>query len=119
MYVVTVEFTVAPGRADAFLAAMIANARTSREVEPGCRQFDVCVDPEDPLRVFLYERYADEHAFAAHMASAHFRRFDDQAKEWIVGKVVRIYTRCDPARDGRPISTGAGHAADRPGAARS
>ena len=98
---------------------MIANARTSREVEPGCRQFDVCVDPDDPLRVFLYERYADEQAFDAHKASAHYRHFDAQAKEWVVGKVVRIYARCDPARDGRPISTGAGHSAARAGATRS
>jgi quinol monooxygenase YgiN len=96
MYVVTVDFTVAPGQADAFLAAMIANARTSREVEPGCRQFDVCVDPEDPLRVFLYERYADEEAFAAHKTSAHFRRFDAQVKDWVVDKVVRIFARRDP-----------------------
>ena len=96
MYVVTVDFTVAPGQADAFLAAIVANARTSREVEPGCRQFDVCVDPDDPLQVFLYERYADEEAFAAHKASAHFRRFDALAKDWVLDKVVRIYARRDP-----------------------
>lgn len=53
MYVVTVEFVVIAGRGQDFLQAMVANARTSREVEPGCRQFDVCVDPDDPLRVFL------------------------------------------------------------------
>lgn len=97
MYVVTVEFVVIAGRGQDFLQAMVANARTSREVEPGCRQFDVCVDPDDPLRVFLYERYADRAAFEAHLASAHFRTFDIRVAGWVASKVVRTYARRDPA----------------------
>ena len=87
MYVVTVEFVVIAGRGQDFLQAMVANARTSREVEPGCRQFDVCVDPDDPLRVFLYERYADRAAFDAHLASADrgpavYARISDLTRVW-------------------------------------
>ena len=44
-------------------AVVIANARASVEHEPGCSQFDVCVDPKDKSRIFLYEIYDDRAAF--------------------------------------------------------
>jgi quinol monooxygenase YgiN len=97
MYVVTVDFTVAQGRGEAFLAAIVANARTSREMEPGCRQFDVCVDPDDSLRVFLYERYVDGTTFAAHLASGHFKDFDAKVAPWVVRKTVQHWTQLDDA----------------------
>jgi len=46
MYVVTVVFEPKAEHAPAFRAAMLANAKASREAEPGCRQFDVCVEPD-------------------------------------------------------------------------
>jgi quinol monooxygenase YgiN len=94
VYVVTVVFEPRAEHAPAFLDAMIANARASREREPGCRQFDVCVD--DAGTVFLYERYDDRAAFDAHLASPHFREFDALTREWIARKDVRIYARRDP-----------------------
>jgi quinol monooxygenase YgiN len=97
MYVVTVEFVIAPGRGAAFLEAMTANARTSRAVEPGCRQFDVCIDPADPRRVFLYELYDDPAAFGVHVASPHFKAFDATVKPWIESKTVHTWGRLDPA----------------------
>ena len=73
MYVVTVEFG-APGHAAAFRSGVVTNARVSLDVEPGCRQFDVCNSPDDPATIFLYEVYADRAAFDAHLASAHSAR---------------------------------------------
>ena len=96
MLVVTVIFTIKPGKVEAFREAMVANARASREREPGCRQFDVAVDPRDQAAIFLYELYSDGAAFDAHLASDHFQRFDRQTRDWIAGKVVRMYERIDP-----------------------
>jgi quinol monooxygenase YgiN len=39
----------------AFMPLMVDNARASREQEPGCRQFDVCLDPAAPNVAFPYE----------------------------------------------------------------
>ena len=75
MYVVSVEFVVQPEHAAAFRREVIANARVSRDTEPGCRQFDVCAMPDDPATIFLYEVYADRAAFDAHLATSHFRSF--------------------------------------------
>jgi quinol monooxygenase YgiN len=97
MYVVTVEFTVLPKHAEAFLREMRANAHTSRTREPGCRQFDVCVAPEGDSRVFLYEVYDDRAAFEAHLASPHFKAFDARVAPWVAGKSVRTYARVEPA----------------------
>jgi (4S)-4-hydroxy-5-phosphonooxypentane-2,3-dione isomerase len=44
------------------------------EREPGCRQFHVFQDREDPTRFFLVETYDSEAAFTEHRESAHFKR---------------------------------------------
>ncbi len=94
--VVTVAFEIHPQHRDAFLPLMCANARASRDIEPGCRQFDVCVDPARPDAVFLYEVYQNRAAFDAHLASSHFRRFDEAVREMVAAKTVRVLTRLDP-----------------------
>jgi autoinducer 2-degrading protein len=96
MFVVTVEFAIDPEQREAFLREVAANARASREREPGCRQFDVCLAPGSGSEVFLYEVYADAAAFAAHKATAHFRVFDDVVASWVLRKQVHTYERLDP-----------------------
>jgi autoinducer 2-degrading protein len=96
MYVVTVEFVVRPERAGDFLREMTANATASREREPGCRQFDVCAVPDDPRIVFLYELYDDRAAFDAHVASAHFQKFNAETAAWVERKTARTFLRVDP-----------------------
>ncbi len=96
MYIVTVQFDIAPAYVNEFTAAMLVNAVDSRTVEPGCRQFDVCVDPNDPAKIFLYEVYDDPAAFEAHVASEHFRAFDARVRDWVVAKRVGIYRRIAP-----------------------
>lgn len=97
MYVVTVAFAAVETKAREFHAAIIANAQASREREPGCRQFDVCIDPDDPSRIFLYELYVDRAAFVDHLASAHFAAFDALVASWVRDKTVRVYRRVEPA----------------------
>ena len=89
MYVVIVDFHIKPERLAEFMPLMVENARASRETEPGCRQFDVCVDPADKTRVFLYELYDDRAAFDAHLATAHFKRFDAAVAPMLASKAVR------------------------------
>jgi autoinducer 2-degrading protein len=90
MYVVIVDFKIRPERLAEFMPLMLENARLSRETEPGCRQFDVCVDPKEKTSVFLYEVYDDRAAFDAHLATAHFRKFDPAVASMIASKAVRI-----------------------------
>ena len=96
MYVVTVEFKVRPEFLGQFLPEMIANARASTTTEAGCRQFDVCTDPRDTSRIFLYELYDDRAAFEAHLATAHFKEFDRKTGPWLESKVASTLQRAFP-----------------------
>jgi len=96
MHVVIVEFEIEPGRMADFLPLMLANAGLSLEREAGCRVFDVCTDAARRDAVFLYEVYDDATAFAAHLASDHFRAFDAATRSMISRKSVRELTRLAP-----------------------
>lgn len=91
MFVVTVVFTIKPEHVDDFSPAMLENARTSLEVEPGCKQFDVCRDPENPAVTFLYELYDDKAAFQDHLSRPHFKSFDAKVAPWVASKQVKTY----------------------------
>lgn len=91
-----VEFQLLPQHVDTFAAAIESNAKTSLAFEPGCLQFDVCRDPEDPALFFLYEIYEDDDAITYHLSTPHFIAFDAQAKNWVVKKTVRRMTRAVP-----------------------
>ncbi len=75
MRVIVVSFKVKPDCIDAFITAARADAESSVAKEPGCHQFDVCVNLEDPTHFTFYEMYDDQDAIDAHRASTHFKAF--------------------------------------------
>lgn len=90
-FAVCVTFAINPKHLHAFLPLMHANAQTSQSEEPGCQRFDVLTDPTRPGDVFLYELYDDAAAFQAHLASAHFKRFDQAVADMILAKDIKTY----------------------------
>ena len=96
MHALIVEFRIRLPHVAAFEAAIIDNARASRETEPGCRQFDVCRDPADPQVFFLYELYDDEAAVQAHLRAPHFLHLNEASAPWVETKTVWRYTRLAP-----------------------
>jgi quinol monooxygenase YgiN len=92
-FVVTVTFTVAAANAERFLARVRQQAEDSLAKETGCGRFDVCTDPAQPGRVFLYELYDDRGAFDLHLASAHFKAFDAEVAPIVLSKQVDTWTR--------------------------
>lgn len=91
-YVVAVDLRVGGDSLAPFMALLAANARASLANEPGCRRFDICVDTADPTQLLLYEIYDDEAAFAAHLASEHYLRFDAETRHMLISKSVRRLT---------------------------
>ena len=86
MRIISVIFTAKSDKIDEFRAVLQAHAKASLENEPGCRQFDVAEDPNDPARFFIYEVYDDEASIAAHQASEHFIRNSPRLRELSVGR---------------------------------
>lgn len=91
-----VEFRIKALHIDTFSVSIAENARLSRELEPGCRQFDVCRDPEDRSVFFLYELYDDEAAIQAHLQSPHFLQMNAATRDWVEAKRVWRYQRVEP-----------------------
>ena len=77
---------------DAFMAKLMTNAVASRQ-EPGCRQFEVLVDPQDATRITLFEIYQDEAAFEAHQQTAHFKRYLAEAVPLLAERVRSFWRR--------------------------
>lgn len=101
-FVLLVEFDVAPSSLDAFMALIDTNARASVADEPGCYQFDVMQTLDDPNKIVLYEVYASEQAFQAHMGMAHTQTFLAAAKPMVQGqRVLRMSRKVAP-----PIKAG-------------
>jgi (4S)-4-hydroxy-5-phosphonooxypentane-2,3-dione isomerase len=96
MLALVVEFRIKPAHIAAFDAAIVENARASRETEPGCRQFDVCRDPADPAMFFLYELYDDEAAIEAHLQTPHYLQMNRSTADWVQSKKVLRYRRTAP-----------------------
>ena len=61
-YVLQVALRIRRENTDAFMKKVLENAAEARK-EPGCRRFDVLVDPKDPTHAMLYEIYDNEAAF--------------------------------------------------------
>ena len=93
MYVVIVEFITHPEHFENFVARVRRQAEDSLQLEEECQVFDVCVDPEQPSLVLLYEVYNNKAAFDAHLESAHFLDFNAEVQDWVSSKKVSVYTR--------------------------
>ena len=68
------------------------NAREARK-EPGCRQFEVLVDPKDKTKVVLFEIYDDEKAFEAHQATPHFKKYLAEAVPLLASRERQVLTK--------------------------
>src|ERR1700704_430002 len=95
MFVLSVDLRIKPGNVESFTAKAIENAAGSRK-EPGCRQFDVLVDPKDPTRVMLYEVYLDEKAFEAHQQTPHFKKYIAEAVPLLASRERHVWKRAAP-----------------------
>lgn len=72
-YVVCAHWRAKEGKADR-LEEVIAELLGPSRAEPGNVFYQAHRSPEDPQLFYLYEQYADEAAYEAHMASDHFTR---------------------------------------------
>ena len=96
MFVVVAAFEVDPADRERFLAVAHEDATKSVESEPGCRQFDVCVDPAREGSILFYEVYDNAAAFEEHKRTNHFKTFDEGSRSLIVRSDVRFLNRTCP-----------------------
>jgi quinol monooxygenase YgiN len=91
-FVLTVSIRVKPENLEAFMAQVLANAAAARK-EPGCRQFEVLVDPADRTKLMLFEMYDDEKAFEEHQKGQAFRTYLAEAVPLLASRERSFWTR--------------------------
>src|SRR5262245_55828384 len=96
-FVLVVNIRIKPENVDKFMQALKANAREARK-EPGCRQFEVLVDPKESSKVMLFEVYDDEKAFEAHQATPHFKKYLAEAVPMLASRERQVFTRVEIPR---------------------
>jgi quinol monooxygenase YgiN len=72
-YVVCAKWTAKEGKEDRLVEIIEEMTEPSRS-EPGNLYYQAQRSPDNPRLFFLYEQYADEAGYEAHMASEHFTR---------------------------------------------
>ena len=92
MFALVVHLKVKPDNVEKFMQALQVNAREARK-EPGCKQFDVLVDPGDKTKVMLYEIYHDDKAFEAHQATPHFKKYLAEAVPLLASRERSVWRR--------------------------
>ncbi len=93
MFVVTVDFQIKQEHVAEFVETMKKQAANSLRKEDGCLQFDVCRDPGDAARIFLYEVYKDSEAFELHLKTEHFLEFNKTVSPWTASKSDQKWER--------------------------
>jgi quinol monooxygenase YgiN len=95
MFVLSVDIKLKPENVEVWMKKALENAREARK-EPGCRQFDVLVDPDDKTRVMLYEVYDDDKAFQAHQQTPHFKKYLAEAVPLAASRERHVWKRAAP-----------------------
>ena len=97
MILVTASARLRPDtRAGALAAATRMQAATT--AEPGCDEYGFWIAVDDPDRILLFERWADQESLAAHLAAPHTREFGAAISTYADGPVA--VTRFEVAQAG-------------------
>jgi (4S)-4-hydroxy-5-phosphonooxypentane-2,3-dione isomerase len=96
-FALVVNIRIKPESVDAFMQRLKENAAGARK-EPGCKQFDVLVDPKDRTKVMLYEVYNDEKAFETHQQTPHFKKYLAEAVPLLASRERQVFTRAEIPR---------------------
>jgi len=80
------ELDIDPSQIDRYTDAVRAEIEASVRLEPGVLAIYAVAEKDRPCRFRFFEMYADDAAYAAHIASAHFRTYADVTKDMITSK---------------------------------
>ena len=92
MFVLLVNIRIKPENVESFMQRLRENALAARK-EPGCKQFEVLVDPKDKAKVVLFEVYADDKAFEVHQATPHFKKYLAEAVPLLASRERQVLTK--------------------------
>jgi quinol monooxygenase YgiN len=93
MLTVVARYVVSEGQESTVARLLRKNAEASR-AEPGCLEFSVYQEIDDPRAFLLYERYTSEDAFQAHRRTPQFEEIIEHQVAPLLDE--RTWTRVKP-----------------------
>ncbi|WAJ39283.1 putative quinol monooxygenase [Pseudomonas sp. GOM7] len=97
MYAFILHAHTRPERADAFECLFRDYIEPSR-AEPGCLEYHMLRDAQDPTLFIFYEVWASQAALDAHMALPHMRAFHERRMDYLRAELqVRAVEVLGPA----------------------
>jgi quinol monooxygenase YgiN len=97
MLTVVARYVVSEGHDSTVARLLRKNAEASRN-EPGCLEFSVYQEIDDPRAFLLYERYTSEDAFQAHRRTPHFENIIELQVVPLLDE--RVWARMEPLPNG-------------------
>ena len=85
-YVRIADLEIDPAQLDAYEAALREEIETAVRVEPGVLAIHAVAERVERTRLRLLEIYADDAAYAAHLASPHFRKYAAETEGMVRSK---------------------------------
>lgn len=69
------ELEIDPAQLELYTAALKEEIETSIRLEPGVLTLYAVAEKDHPTRIHIFETYADEAAYEAHLETPHFKKY--------------------------------------------
>jgi quinol monooxygenase YgiN len=80
------ELEIDPAQLDNYTAAVREEIEASVRGEPGVLAIYAVAEKDNPAKLRFFEMYADEAAYRAHIASAHFQKYATATRAMITAR---------------------------------
>jgi len=80
------ELEIDPAQLENYQAAVREEIETSVRMEPGVLAIYAVAEKDNACRLRFFEMYADEAAYHAHIASAHFQKYAQTTRDMITSR---------------------------------
>jgi 4-carboxymuconolactone decarboxylase len=77
------ELEIHPGQLESYKAALKGEIETSIRVEPGVLALYAVSVKDHPAGIRIFETYADEAAYRAHLETPHFKKYKTATQEMV------------------------------------
>jgi quinol monooxygenase YgiN len=82
-YVRVAEIEIDPVQLEAYKAAVSEEIETSVRAEPGVLALYAVAAKDNPAHIWVFEIYADEDAYKAHLETPHFKKYKAATQDMV------------------------------------
>lgn len=77
------ELEIDPAQLESYQAALREEIEASIRVEPGVLTLYAVAEKENPAHIRMFEMYADENAYKAHLETPHFKKYKTTTQQTV------------------------------------